>query len=79
MESNADRSASTSQSVTYPFRTTSTTNPPSNQIQDPQQDDSVNTLNIGPSNVDEDTGSNNIRNTRNSRRHDDGNIDFDFD
>ncbi|CAO1338829.1 unnamed protein product [Diamesa serratosioi] len=40
----------------------------------------ANSFNVGVGNEEEDNdGSNNIRNTRNSRRHDDGNIDFDFD
>lgn len=74
LESNADRTASTSQNQ---FRTTSTPNPNSNQLQVTQQHDTDSTLNSG--NGEEDIESNTIRNTRNSRRHDDGNIDFDFD
>lgn len=81
LDSNADRNASTSQNLTNQFRNTSSPNPPSNQLQDTQHDDldTDSTLNIESGNGDEDNGSNNIRNTRNSRRHDDGNIDFDFD
>lgn len=77
LESNAAATASTSQNLTYPFRTVSN----SNQIPVPEQDDlyTDNTLNIVSDDGDEDNGSNNSRNTRNSRRHDDGNIDFDFD
>lgn len=82
LESNADRTASTSQSIINPFRTTSTHNPPSHQNVVPQDDlDTDNTLNVDIDNGQEDNnnGSNISRNTRNSRRHDDGNIDFDFD
>lgn len=82
MESNADRNASTSQNITNQFRTTSTSTPNTllNQNQVIQQDDldTDSTLNILPG-IDDDNGSSNIRNSRNSRRHDDGNIDFDFD
>ena len=81
LESNAEPNASTSQNHTNQFRTTSTPSPPSNQIQVTQQDDldTDSTSNILPRNGQGDNGSNNIRNSRNSRRHEDGNIDFDFD